>query len=125
MTGRDPIEGLPRKEGRGWRTYVLGVAIFILAIFIIQNAQKVTVDFLFVETETPLIFALLFAGALGRADRLGLAARSPQPPPRARARRARLERPAVQLSFESRPSSATRTPRGARAVPDGRRLAGG
>ena len=65
MTGRDPIEGLPRKEGRGWRFYVLGAAIFILAIFIIQNAQKVTVDFLFVETETPLIFALLFAGALG------------------------------------------------------------
>ena len=44
---------------------MLVVAILLLAIFVLQNAQKVTVDFLFVETETPLIFALLIAGALG------------------------------------------------------------
>ena len=59
------IEGLPRKEGRGWRVYLLAIAALLLLIFFIQNAQKVTVDFLFVETETPLIVALLVAGALG------------------------------------------------------------
>ena len=41
------------------------VAGLLLAILIVQNAQKVTVDFLFVETETPLIVALVIAGALG------------------------------------------------------------
>ena len=65
MTGRDPSEGLPRKQGRGWRTYVLAAAALVLAIFIVQNSQKVEVDFLFTETQTPLIFALLIAGALG------------------------------------------------------------
>ena len=65
MTGREPTEGLPRKQGPGWRTYVLGIALLVLGIFIVQNAQRVTVDFLFVETETPLIFALLLAGGLG------------------------------------------------------------
>jgi uncharacterized integral membrane protein len=58
-------EGLPKKEGRGWRVYVLGIAIFLFVILIAQNSQKVTVDFLFVDTETPLIVALLIAGALG------------------------------------------------------------
>ena len=59
------IEGAPRKEGRGWRTYVLGTAIVLLLILVAQNAQEVTVDFLFIHTETPLIFALLIAGGLG------------------------------------------------------------
>ncbi len=58
-------EGLPKKEGRGWRFYLLAVAGLLLAILIVQNAQKVTVDFLFVETETPLIIALVIAGGLG------------------------------------------------------------
>ncbi len=65
MTGRDPIEGLPRKQGPGWKTYVLGIALVLSLILVVQNFQKVTVDFLFVETETPLIVALLIAGALG------------------------------------------------------------
>lgn len=56
---------MPRREGRGWRFYVLAIAALILLIFVVQNSQKVTVDFLFTETETPLIFALLVAGALG------------------------------------------------------------
>ena len=58
-------EGIPKKEGRGWRLYLLLAAGFLLLILIVQNAQKVTVDFLFVETETPLIVALVIAGALG------------------------------------------------------------
>jgi uncharacterized integral membrane protein len=65
MTGREQHEGAPRQEGRGWRAYVLGIAIVVLLIFFVQNAQKVEVDFLFTETHTPLIFALLIAGALG------------------------------------------------------------
>jgi uncharacterized integral membrane protein len=65
VSDRDPTAGLPRRDRAGWRTWVLGIAILLLLIFIAQNAQKVTVDFLFVETETPLIFALLIAGALG------------------------------------------------------------
>lgn len=58
-------EGMPKKEGRGWRFYVLAIAGLLLAILIVQNAQKVTVDFLFVETQTPLIVALVIAGGLG------------------------------------------------------------
>jgi uncharacterized integral membrane protein len=58
-------EGMPKKEGRGWRVYVLGVAILVLLIVIIQNSQTVPVDILFVETEMPLIIALVLAGALG------------------------------------------------------------
>lgn len=65
MNARDPLEGSPRRQGPGWRTWVLGGAALVLLIFVIQNSQRVTVDFLFVETETPLIFALLVAGALG------------------------------------------------------------
>ncbi len=65
MSGPPQIEGLPRKEGRGWRVYVLAVAAIILLIFFVQNAQEVDVDFLFVETRTPLIVALLVAGGLG------------------------------------------------------------
>jgi len=37
----------------------------LAAIFILQNSQKVNVKFFFSETETPLIFALLFAALLG------------------------------------------------------------
>jgi uncharacterized integral membrane protein len=58
-------EGMTKKEGRGWRFYLLAVAGLLLAILIVQNAQKVTVDFLFVETQTPLIIALVIAGGLG------------------------------------------------------------
>jgi uncharacterized integral membrane protein len=59
----DPI--IPRKEGRGWKTYALGVAGLLLAILILQNSQEVEVKFLFINTTIPLIFALLIAGALG------------------------------------------------------------
>ena len=65
MTGHEYRDGVPRREGPNWRLYVLLTALLVLAIFVIQNSQKVEVDFLFTETQTPLILALLFAGGLG------------------------------------------------------------
>ena len=60
--------GQPVKQGgTNWKLWLAGVAALILAIFIVQNSQKVVIDFLFVETETPLIFGLLVAGLLGFA----------------------------------------------------------
>ena len=52
--------GAPR-----WRLYVAIGAIILAAIFILQNSQEVSVDFFFTTTETPLVFALLFAAILG------------------------------------------------------------
>lgn len=54
-----------RKEGHGWKTYVLGAAAILMAILILQNLQEVEVRFLTVTTQIPLIFALLIVGALG------------------------------------------------------------
>jgi uncharacterized integral membrane protein len=54
-----------RAEGTNWRRWALLVALVVLIVFVIQNAQEVTVDFLFTTTDTPLIFALLIAGVLG------------------------------------------------------------
>ena len=48
-----------------WRLYVAIAAIVLAAIFILQNSQEVQVDFIFTTTETPLVFALLFAAVLG------------------------------------------------------------
>jgi uncharacterized integral membrane protein len=60
------VNDLPQLERRrGWKPWALGIAALLLVIVIIQNAQKVQVDFLFVHTDTPLIFALLLAGVLG------------------------------------------------------------
>ena len=57
--------GSPVGSGRGPRFWLGVTAIVIGAIFLLQNAQKVQVDFLFSSTDTPLIFALLIAGLLG------------------------------------------------------------
>jgi uncharacterized integral membrane protein len=65
MTQPSPTEGLPRKEGRGWRFWLLVAAGVLLAIFVIQNSQDVEVEFLFTTTDTPLFLALLLAGGLG------------------------------------------------------------
>ena len=55
----------PRTERLRWKPWAVGIAVLVLAIFVVQNSQKVVVDFIFAETETPLVFALLIAGALG------------------------------------------------------------
>lgn len=59
-----PIEGT-RKEGVNWKRWAAGVALLLLIIFVAQNSQKVQVDFLFTQTDTPLVFALIIAGVLG------------------------------------------------------------
>lgn len=62
---RNAIDTATRREGRGWRAYVLAAAVIVLLVFFLQNSQEVEVQFLVTETQTPLIFALLIAGALG------------------------------------------------------------
>jgi uncharacterized integral membrane protein len=44
---------------------VLTTAGVLLLILVAQNLQQVDLDFLFIHTQTPLIVALLIAGALG------------------------------------------------------------
>lgn len=65
--GPAPLPGAKPKKDRSWRFYV-AIAIAIVAlIFIIQNSQKVQVDFIFATATTPLFFILLItfvAGAL-------------------------------------------------------------
>jgi uncharacterized integral membrane protein len=63
----DPRIGGRSEGGSNWKLWLAGIAALLLAIFVVQNAQKVVIDFLFVETETPLIFGLLIAGLLGFA----------------------------------------------------------
>jgi uncharacterized integral membrane protein len=64
MEGQGPIEGI-RREGPNWRLWAWAIAIVILAVFALQNTEEVHIEFLFVESETPLIVGLLIAGALG------------------------------------------------------------
>jgi len=63
----DPRIGGRSEGGTNWKLWAAGVAALLLAIFVVQNSQKVTIDFLFVESDTPLIFGLLVAGLLGFA----------------------------------------------------------
>jgi uncharacterized integral membrane protein len=55
----------PKRERHGWRFYALIAAGLVLAILILQNLQEVEVRFLMIETQIPLIFALLIVGGLG------------------------------------------------------------
>lgn len=61
----DASHGGPRPKERNWRNWALGAAVLVALIFILQNSQKVKVKFLFIDTTTPLIFALLIAAILG------------------------------------------------------------
>ena len=50
---------------RSAKLWAIAIAAVLLVIFIAENSQEVEVRFLFVETQTPLIFGLLIAGILG------------------------------------------------------------
>ena len=54
-----------RSGGSNWKHWAIGTVVFLLVIFVAQNAQKVEVHFFFAKTQTPLIFALLIAVVLG------------------------------------------------------------
>ncbi|HSD24125.1 MAG TPA: LapA family protein, partial [Solirubrobacterales bacterium] len=58
-----PPSATPRQ--RGARFYFIVALIVLAAIFILQNTQKVEVEFFFSTTTIPLIFALLLAAVLG------------------------------------------------------------
>jgi uncharacterized integral membrane protein len=60
-----PDELQPQVKRSSWRSWALGVAVLLVVIFIAENSQEVEVKFLFVNTTTPLIFALLIAALLG------------------------------------------------------------
>ena len=60
-----PDELQPQIKKSSWRPWALGVAVLLVLILIAQNSQEVKVKFLFVDTTTPLIFALLIAAILG------------------------------------------------------------
>jgi uncharacterized integral membrane protein len=61
----EPHERRPQSQQRNWRGWALGIAVLLAIVFIAQNSQEVKVKFLFVDTTTPLIFALLIAAILG------------------------------------------------------------
>lgn len=54
-----------RHEKSNIKQWVFGIALVLLAIIALQNSQSVEMDFLVIDTEAPLIVALLIAGALG------------------------------------------------------------
>ena len=60
-----PDELQPQVKKSSWRPWALGVAVLLVLILIAQNSQEVKVKFLFVDTTTPLIFALPIAAILG------------------------------------------------------------
>jgi uncharacterized integral membrane protein len=63
----DPHQtGAPtEKQGRSPKFWIAVIAVVLLVIFVAQNAQRVEVTFLFTTTDTPLVVALVIAGALG------------------------------------------------------------
>jgi uncharacterized integral membrane protein len=55
----------PQRKETNWKAWGLGVLVVLVIIFIAQNSQSVKVKFLFVDTTTPLIFALVITTVLG------------------------------------------------------------
>lgn len=63
-TGNPPAPKKPAK-GRGWRAYAAGAVAILVLVFVIQNSQKVDVDFILATTSTPLFFVILISVGLG------------------------------------------------------------
>lgn len=61
---RDPHRPGDRKVAQ-WKLWTLGVAVLILLIVVLQNAQRVEFNILFLSTDSPLIFLLLGAAIIG------------------------------------------------------------
>jgi uncharacterized integral membrane protein len=55
-----------RRQGTNWKGWAMLVALVLLLVFVIQNSQEVSIDFLFfTSVSTPLILALVFSAVLG------------------------------------------------------------
>jgi uncharacterized integral membrane protein len=59
------MEGLPQKEGRGVKFWLLMVLVALGFVFVAVNFQKVTIDFVIGSTQAPLVVALLISGGIG------------------------------------------------------------
>jgi uncharacterized integral membrane protein len=54
------------RQGTNWKGWAMLVAVVLLIVFVLQNAQEVDIDFLFfTSVSTPLILALVFSALLG------------------------------------------------------------
>jgi uncharacterized integral membrane protein len=62
--GTPPVQK-KRSNDRGWRIYAAGAVAVLVLVFVIQNSQKVEVDFVFANTSTPLFFVIVISVALG------------------------------------------------------------
>lgn len=60
-----PLGSRKNQSGSNWRQWLLGIALLLIAIICLQNAQEVEMDILFIHTTAPLIAALLIAAVLG------------------------------------------------------------
>jgi uncharacterized integral membrane protein len=60
-----PVTEERKGLARNWKLWAIGIAVLLLVIFVAENSQEVEIRFLFVETQTPLIFGLVVAGVLG------------------------------------------------------------
>ena len=61
-----PLHGGQAKgSGSNWRHWLLGIALLLIAIICLQNAQQVEINILFINTTAPLIAALVITAALG------------------------------------------------------------
>ncbi len=48
-----------------WRVWILGAAVVLVLVVILQNSQQVSVEVLFASFEAPLIVVLLVAVGVG------------------------------------------------------------
>lgn len=55
----------PRSATTQWRLWVSVAAVGLLLLFLLQNLQKVTVHFLWMDWTAPLIWALLISALAG------------------------------------------------------------
>lgn len=63
--GAAPLPGEKPGKQRSWRFYAAIVIAIVALVFILQNSQKVEVDFIVATTSTPLFFILLITFLAG------------------------------------------------------------
>ena len=64
--GRERAEPRPASRGRIGTPWILGgIGLVLLAIFAIQNSDRVDVDFLFFDAQVRVVVVILVAAVLG------------------------------------------------------------